>query len=53
MTGSIRAFIGFMIAFGAVGTLDADPSASVLVMGALACAGLAIMASGVSAMKGN
>jgi hypothetical protein len=53
MTGSIRAFIGFMIAFGAVGTLDTDPSASVLVMSALACAGLAIMASGVSAMKGN
>lgn len=52
MTGSIRALVGFMMAYGAVGTLDSDPTASVLVMSALACAGLALMASGVSAMKG-
>jgi hypothetical protein len=50
MVGSIRAFVGFMIAYGAVGTLECDPVASELTMLAIALAGLAIMASGVSAM---
>jgi len=53
MRGSIRAFLGFLIVYGAVGTLDADPTASVLNMGALAAVGLALMASGVFAMKGQ
>lgn len=52
MKGSIRAFIGFLIAFGAVGTLDFDPSASLLVQTGIACLGLALMYSGVCAMKG-
>jgi hypothetical protein len=52
MKGSIRAFIGFLIAFGAVGTLDFDPSASLLVQTGIACLGLAVMYSGVCAMKG-
>ena len=52
MRGSIRAFVGFMIAYGAVGTLDVDATASVVAMTALAVAGLGIMASGVFAMKG-
>lgn len=47
----IRAFLGFMIAYGAVDTLDADPSASVLKMTAIAVAGLALMAAGVSKMN--
>ena len=51
MRGSIRVALGFLMAFGAVGTLDVDPTASVLVQSALALAGLAVMASGVSAMK--
>jgi len=51
MRGSIRAVVGFFIAFGAVGTLDADPSASVLLQVALASVGLAIMWSGVASMQ--
>jgi hypothetical protein len=47
--GSIRMVLGFMITFGAVGTLDADPSASVLVQFTLAMIGLAIAYSGVLA----
>lgn len=52
MQGSIRAFVGFMVAYGAVGTLDAEPNASVIGMTALAIAGLAIMFSGVRSMNG-
>ena len=51
MRGSIRAVVGFFIAFGAVGTLDADPSASVLLLTAIAVVGLVIMASGVVSMQ--
>lgn len=51
MQGSIRLVIGFFIAYGAVGTLDADPGADVLVQAALAAVGLAIMAWGVVATK--
>lgn len=53
MRGSIRICIGFFLVFGAVGTLDIEPNASVLAMVLLACAGLAILWSGVAAMKGN
>lgn len=52
MKGSIRAFIGFMVVFGAVGTLDYDPTASVLTQTLVAVVGLAIMYSGVRAMNG-
>lgn len=48
--GSIRAILGFFIAAGAVGTLDADPQASVLVALAVGLVGVAIMASGVKAL---
>ena len=51
MKGSIRALVGFLVVYGAVGTLDADPQASVLAMGALATLGLLVMASGVLAME--
>lgn len=51
MKGSIRIILGLLVAMGAVGTLDYDPSASVLVQGALAMLGLAIMYSGVTAAK--
>ena len=51
MQGTIRFFIGFFIVFGAVGTLDADPQASVLVQMAVALVGLAIMGSGAMALK--
>ena len=51
MKGSIRAIVGFLIVFGAVGGIDADPSASLLIQTSLALLGLGIMYSGVSAMK--
>lgn len=51
MPGTIRFIAGLLMTFGAVGTLDVDPSASVLTQGLLALCGLAIMLSGVVAMK--
>lgn len=51
MKGSIRALVGFLIAFGAVGTLEIDPTASVLVQVGIALVGCAVMYSGVRAMK--
>lgn len=50
MQGSIRALIGFMIAFGSVGTMETNPNASLLVQVAVATIGLAIMYSGVRAL---
>lgn len=50
MRGSIRAFVGFMLVFGAVGGLD-NVDAPVLTLVAVAVLGLAIMWSGVSAMQ--
>jgi hypothetical protein len=51
MKGSIRAIVGFLCVFGAVGTIDADPSSSILLQVSLALLGLGIMYSGVSAMN--
>ena len=51
MRGSIRMAIGFLAVFGAVGTLDADPNASLLAVVALAAVGLGLMLSGVNAMN--
>ena len=49
MKGSIRAIGGFLLAFGAVGGIETgSPLAPTL---AIAIAGLAIMASGISAMN--
>jgi hypothetical protein len=53
MKGSIRALVGFLIVFGAVGGLDADPSASILLQTSIAVLGLGIMYSGVRAMNGG
>lgn len=53
MKGSIRILVGFLVAFGAVGTLDVNPAASVLAMSAVAMVGLLVMFSGVSAIKNN
>ena len=49
MQGSIRTLVGFLIAFGAVGGIE--NGAPLLAGTALAIAGLALMASGVSAMN--
>jgi hypothetical protein len=51
MQGSIRVAIGFMVVFGAVGTLDIDPSASILVQSGIAALGLLVMYSGTRAMN--
>ena len=51
MRGSIRAFVGFFIVFGAVGNLDYDPSSSLLLAASLAVVGLLLMYSGVTAMN--
>ena len=49
MVGSIRAFLGFLLVFGSVGGLDAGNDLASCI--AIATIGLAIMASGVSAMN--
>jgi hypothetical protein len=51
MKGSIRAFLGFMIVFGTMGSLDANPEQNVFTLVLLSLAGLGIMFSGVMAMK--
>lgn len=51
MKGSLRVLIGFMITYGAVGTLDMDPTADELLALFLAFVGLAIMLSGVMALR--
>lgn len=53
MKGSIRLIVGFLITYGAVGTMDYDPNADMLLQTALAFGGLAIMAWGVSAIEEN
>ena len=51
MKGSIRAFVGFMLAFGAVGAIETGDALLVPVL--VAVVGLATMASGVNALKVN
>jgi hypothetical protein len=48
MRGSIRAFIGFMLVFGAVGGMD-QPENSLLLECILAAIGLALLYSGIRA----
>jgi hypothetical protein len=47
----IRFVIGLVIVLGAVGTLDIDPEANVLLQTALAGVGLALMYFGTEKMK--
>ena len=51
MKGTIRFALGFFVAFGAVGTLDVNPDANLLVQVGLALAGLAVMYSGARAIN--
>jgi hypothetical protein len=53
MRGSIRMLVGFLIVFGAVGTMEVNPDANLLVQMIVAGAGLAIMFTGVSSMREN
>ncbi len=50
MKGSIRVALGFLIMWGAVGTLDVDQTASFVSQGTLAVVGLALMIWGAVAM---
>ena len=50
MKGSIRAFVGLLVVFGAVGGLDNDPDAPLLVLTLIAVIGLFLMHSGVHAL---
>jgi hypothetical protein len=47
----IRFVLGLVIVMGAVGTLDIDPEANVLLQTALAGVGLALMYFGTQKMK--
>ena len=51
MRGSIRMIVGFLIVFGAVGSIEIDPNANLMIEMILAGAGLALMFSGVNAMR--
>jgi hypothetical protein len=53
MKGSIRLIVGLLIAYGAVGQSDFDPSTPILQTLLVASIGLLIMYSGVRAMKGQ
>ena len=51
MKGSIRVFTGLLIVFGSAGGLDTAPDSNLLPIVAIACVGLALMYSGIRAMK--
>jgi len=51
MRGSIRAFVGFFIVFGAVGGLDTAADDQLLLVTSVALLGCLLMYSGVSAMN--
>lgn len=53
MRGSIRAFVGLVITMGAAGGIDTATDSQLLSCIAIAIVGLAIMATGVSAMNKN
>jgi hypothetical protein len=51
MKGSIRAIVGLLIVFGAAGGLDTATDCQLPVILMVAAVGLAVMYSGVMAMK--
>ncbi len=53
MSGSIRMLVGFLIVFGAVGGIEVNPDADLLVQMLIAVVGLAVMLTGVFTMKEN
>lgn len=46
-----RLGLGFLLVMGAVGGIDNDPNASLLLLSAIALIGLSLMHSGVHAIK--
>ena len=53
MRGSIRMLVGFLIVFGAVGGIEVNPDSDLLIQMVIAGTGLALMFSGINAMKEN
>ena len=53
MRGSIRAFVGLFIVFGAVGGMDNAVDGDLLLVTSVAVLGLLLMYSGVRAMNGG
>ena len=53
MRGSIRAFVGLIVVFGAVGGIDNATDGELFITTLLAVLGLAVMYSGVRAMNGG
>jgi hypothetical protein len=53
MCGSIRMLVGFLIVFGAIGGIEVNPDADLLNQSLIAVCGLAVMFTGVIAMRGN
>jgi hypothetical protein len=51
MKGTLRIILGFFLVFGAVGTMDYDPNASLLASLVLAVVGLISMFSGANALE--
>ena len=51
MTGSIRAFVGFLVVFGAAGGADTATDVQLVQLVVVAVVGLLIMASGIFAMR--
>ena len=48
-----RLGIGFLLVMGAVGGIDNDPSASLVLLSTIAVIGLGLMHSGVHSLKGS
>ena len=51
MKGSIRTIAGLLVVFGVAGAIDTATDAQLITLIGIAIAGLALMASGTSAMK--
>ncbi len=51
MRGSIRAIVGLLVVFGAVGGIDNATNEQLLTLILVAAAGLGLMASGTAAMQ--
>jgi hypothetical protein len=53
MRGTIRSLLGLFVVFGAAGGLDNATDAQLVMLLPIVAVGLALMYSGVRAMKGN
>jgi hypothetical protein len=49
-SNAIITAVGFFMVYGAVGTMDADPTVSIVKLFGIACAGLGLMFAGVNGL---